>query len=219
MDGNSNGAGLVRDGSGDRLPYPPRRVGAKLVALTVIELLHRLDQTQIALLDEIQKQHTTAYIALRYADDQAQVRFGKALFCRDVALLHPLRQVDLLVRGQQRNLSNLLEIHPDRVVDTDPLRQRQIELFLLRRLINKSYDIDVVILKVIVDLFDCIGAQVHVLKCIHNLTVFQHILFLLCRFQEHFQFLTELLSISLLHFSHPFEAVSFLSAMALGPLG
>lgn len=70
--------GLVRDGSGDGLPYPPSRIGAKFIALPVIELLHRLDQPQIALLDEIQKQHTTAYIALRYAHDQTQVGLGKA---------------------------------------------------------------------------------------------------------------------------------------------
>ena len=46
---------LVGDRAGDRLPNPPRGVGGKLVAATVLELLDRLHQADIALLDEIEE--------------------------------------------------------------------------------------------------------------------------------------------------------------------
>src|SRR5215469_17554025 len=50
MDGNPDGPGLISHGPRDRLPDPPGRVRRELIALGVVELLHRPDQAQIALL-------------------------------------------------------------------------------------------------------------------------------------------------------------------------
>src|SRR3712207_8943221 len=43
---DADGAGLVGHGAGDRLPDPPRRVRRELVALGVVELLDRADETE-----------------------------------------------------------------------------------------------------------------------------------------------------------------------------
>ena len=51
MHGDADGTGLIGNGAGDRLANPPGGVGGELVALGIVELLHRLDQAQIALLD------------------------------------------------------------------------------------------------------------------------------------------------------------------------
>ena len=76
---NADGAGLVGDGAGDGLANPPGGVGGELEALGVVELLHRADETEVALLNEIQKQHAAAHIALGNGDHQAQIGLDELL--------------------------------------------------------------------------------------------------------------------------------------------
>jgi len=61
---DTDGARLVGHGAGDRLADPPRRVGGELVALGVVELLDRADQTKVALLDEVEEQHPATRVTL-----------------------------------------------------------------------------------------------------------------------------------------------------------
>ncbi len=140
---DADGACLVGDGPGDRLPDPPGGVGGELVALGVVELLHRADQTEVALLDEVQEQHAAAHVALGDRHHQPQVRLDelalgdlpvtfdrlqvaahlrgglaggrRELLGGEQAGLDPLGEVDLLLRGQQRDLPDLLEVHAHRV--------------------------------------------------------------------------------------------------------
>ena len=56
---------LIRHGARDRLADPPRRIGGKLIALGVVELLHRTNQPQVALLNQIQKRHAATRVPLR----------------------------------------------------------------------------------------------------------------------------------------------------------
>ena len=79
MDGDADGTRLIGDGAGDGLTDPPGGVGGELIALGVVELLHGLDQAQIALLDQIQKQHTAAHIALGDGHHQTQIGLGQLL--------------------------------------------------------------------------------------------------------------------------------------------
>ena len=79
MHGNADGAGLVGDGAGDGLANPPGGVGGELEALGVVELLHRADEAQVALLDEIEEQHAAAHVTLGDGNDQAQVRLDELL--------------------------------------------------------------------------------------------------------------------------------------------
>src|SRR6202000_1435350 len=53
--GNADGARLVGDRAGDRLPDPPRLVGRELVAAAVLELVDRLHQADVAFLDQIEE--------------------------------------------------------------------------------------------------------------------------------------------------------------------
>src|SRR3954454_7960554 len=72
-------ARLVCDGARDRLPDPPRRVGRELVALRVVELLDRTDQTEVALLDQVEEQHASTDVALGDRDDESEVGFDEPL--------------------------------------------------------------------------------------------------------------------------------------------
>ena len=91
VDGDADGAGLIGNGPADGLPDPPRGVGGELIALGIVELLHGLDKAQIALLDQIQKQHPTAHIPLGDRHHQTQVGLCQLLLGL-LPLLHVLFQ-------------------------------------------------------------------------------------------------------------------------------
>src|SRR5690606_12871263 len=114
----------------------------ELVALGVVELLHRADQTEVALLDQVQEQHAAAGVALGQRDHQTevglkQVVLGAAavlgddlqlalqlgrqlvgvgqLVLGEQARLDALGEFDLLLGVEQRDLADLLEVVLDRV--------------------------------------------------------------------------------------------------------
>ena len=82
---------------GDRARYgladPPRRVRRELVALRVIELLHRADQAEVPFLDQIQEEHAAPDVPLRDRHDEAKVGLDEA-FARELPF--PLDAVEEL---------------------------------------------------------------------------------------------------------------------------
>ena len=68
--GDTDGTGLVGNSACNGLTNPPRGVRGELEALLIVELLDGANQTEVALLDQIQEQHATANIALGDGDDQ-----------------------------------------------------------------------------------------------------------------------------------------------------
>ena len=80
MHRNTNGAGLVRNGAGNGLTNPPRRVRRKLVSPAIFELVHRFHQTDVAFLDEIQELQSAIGVFLGDGNHQAQVCFHHFLF-------------------------------------------------------------------------------------------------------------------------------------------
>src|SRR5688500_5737922 len=79
VDRDADRPGLVGNGACDRLADPPRRVRAELEALLVVELLDSADETDVALLDEVQKAHATTDVLLGDADHQPEAGLGEAL--------------------------------------------------------------------------------------------------------------------------------------------
>src|ERR1700736_756146 len=73
MHGGADGSWLVRNSAGDRLANPPRRIGRKLVAAAILELVDRLHQADVAFLDQIQELQTAISVFLGNRDDQTQV--------------------------------------------------------------------------------------------------------------------------------------------------
>src|SRR3546814_3115039 len=67
------------DLAGDRLPDPPGRVGAELVATAIFELVDRLHQADLALLNQVQELQAAVGVFLGAGDDEAQVRFHHLL--------------------------------------------------------------------------------------------------------------------------------------------
>ena len=146
MHGNTDGTGLVGNSARNGLTDPPRGVRGELKALLVVELLDGADQTEVALLDQIQEQHATADIALGDGDDQTQVCADERLLGLKTNILNTRKsthlgacefnlacigslellgsletgldlhgQIDLFRCGQQVDLTDLLEVHTNRV--------------------------------------------------------------------------------------------------------
>ena len=109
VDRDADRARLVGQRAGDRLADPPGRVGRELEALAVVELLGRADEPERALLDEVEERQALVAVVLGDRDDEAQVRLDHLLLGVEVAALDALGEVDLLLRGQQPDLADVLQ--------------------------------------------------------------------------------------------------------------
>src|SRR4051794_30127348 len=115
VDRDADRPALVGDGPRDRLADPPGGVRRELVAAGVVELLDRADEPERPLLDEVEERQPAAEVALRDRHDEPQVRLDHLRLGGHVAALDALREVDLLLRGQQRDAPDGPEVQPQRV--------------------------------------------------------------------------------------------------------
>src|SRR4051812_37471167 len=109
VDRDADRARLVGQGPRDRLPDPPCRVGRELEALAVVELLRRANETERALLDEVEERQSLVSVVLRDGDDEPQVGLDHLLLCVEVAALDALGEIDLLLRREQTDLADVLQ--------------------------------------------------------------------------------------------------------------
>src|SRR6266568_222859 len=71
------GARLIGNGSRDCLANPPRSIGGKLVTSAIVELVHRLHQTDVALLDQIEELQSAVAILFGDGNHEPQVGFNE----------------------------------------------------------------------------------------------------------------------------------------------
>ena len=76
---DADGPGLVGDGPGDGLTNPPGSVGGELETLGAVKFFHCLDEAQVSLLDQIQKQHPPAHVTLGDGYHQTEVGLRQLL--------------------------------------------------------------------------------------------------------------------------------------------
>ncbi len=102
-------AGLIRDGAGDRLTDPPCRIGREFVTAAIFEFINRLHKANVAFLNQIKELQPAVRVFLGDRNHQAQVcldhfLFGLAGFF--FALLHLLN-----------NAAEFRDIQPDILAD------------------------------------------------------------------------------------------------------
>ena len=82
-----------------------------MVSLFGLELVHRYQQTDVALVYEVLQRQPLSLVFLRNRHDKAEVGADQSLSCLLVALLGPDCQVILLVMVEKRNPVDLLEVY------------------------------------------------------------------------------------------------------------
>src|SRR5574343_1891692 len=80
-----NGPRLVHDAAFDVLAYPPGRVGREAETTLRIELLQRMDQAEIALLDQVEQGNAAVQVMLGNIHDQPQIVLDHALTGCEIA--------------------------------------------------------------------------------------------------------------------------------------
>jgi hypothetical protein len=106
----TDGVGLLAQSTVDRLPDPPRSVTAEFAAFERTEPLHRFDQAEIALGDQIRHGQAEMAELPRDAHNQPQVRRDHPVARLLAARLRAERKLRFLLRRQQRNLADLMEV-------------------------------------------------------------------------------------------------------------
>ena len=99
MHRNTDCAGLVCNGARYRLTYPPGGIRTEFISFVIIEFFYGFDKTEIAFLDEVQKQHAASYVTFGNADYKTKIGFGKTLLRFHVAFLHAFGEFDFFVCG------------------------------------------------------------------------------------------------------------------------
>src|SRR3990172_1027260 len=133
---------LVGDRPGDRLPDPPGGVGRKLVPPPVLELVDRLHQTDVPLLDEVEELQPPVGVFLGDRHHQAEVRlhqFALRLPGLAFALFHQPQRLGEIAGLQARlplhafpdpglRLLDRVRVPPDLVADGLDLPLLQVDL-------------------------------------------------------------------------------------------
>src|SRR5829696_4471324 len=182
VDGDADRAALVRDRPRHRLADLPGRVGRELVAAPVVELLHRADEAERALLDQVQEREAATQVALGDRDDEAQVRLDHLLLGNQVAALDALGQRDLAVGGEQLDLADRAQVQAQRIEarldrEVDLRRARSIRLLVRipdgglesapfggRGLAIGAHDVDPLALQEGVELDDLLLGDLHLFQ-------------------------------------------------------
>ena len=99
VDRNTYCPSLVGYGTCDSLSYPPCCVGGKLIAFTILEILHGLDKADIPFLNQIEKVKPAVCIFFCDGNDQAKIGFYQSIFR---IFHHYSAAVNLLCHGDDR---------------------------------------------------------------------------------------------------------------------
>ena len=103
-------AALLGQGLQDALADPPHGVGDELEALRLVEALGRLDQPQVALVDEVAQGQALVLVLLGHGHDEAQVGFRQLFEGHLVAFADALGQFDFLVNRHQAHFADFLQV-------------------------------------------------------------------------------------------------------------
>ena len=136
---------LVGDGAGDRLPDPPGGIGRELVAAAVLELLHRLHQADVPLLDQVEE--LQAAVGVLLGDRHHEPEIGHYQFFLG-PLAGRLAVPDLVDRGGDLGVGGavaLLELAQVAAVLLDPPAVERLELLVGLALERRLRPLDVLL--------------------------------------------------------------------------
>lgn len=115
MHGETDRARMIHDRALYRLANPPGGIGRETEAALRIELSDRMNEAEIAFLDEVQQRQAAFEVLAGNPDDEAQVALDHALPRTAVAVAGPPAEHALLLGREQRRQADLAQIEPGRV--------------------------------------------------------------------------------------------------------
>ena len=107
---------LLGESLQNSLTYPPHGVTDELEPAGLVEALGRLDEADIALVNQVGKRETLVLILFGYRDYEAQIGFGQFFQGSLVALLDFSRQPHLFLGVNERSFSDLAKIQIQRSI-------------------------------------------------------------------------------------------------------
>ncbi|MPN03676.1 hypothetical protein SDC9_150908 [bioreactor metagenome] len=117
MHRQTDGPRVVHDAAFDALADPPGRVGRKTEAALGVELFQRMDETEVAFLDQVEKGNAAVQVVLGDIHHQAQVVLDHLLTGHEIATTHQTSFRQFLVRRQQRPGADFVEVDLGDILD------------------------------------------------------------------------------------------------------
>ena len=116
MNRNSYSSCLVRNSTSDSLPNPPGSICRKLKALCVIKFINSLNKTEITLLNEVKKLHTSADVPFCNTYYKAKIGLSKSLLGLLIILRNSDSKFNFFLRCKKRHTAYFLKIHLYRII-------------------------------------------------------------------------------------------------------
>src|SRR6266566_1689491 len=105
-----NQARLIDSGTIDCLANPPGGIGPKTTATLTVKFLGRTHQSQVSLLDEVEKRDTGMAVLTGNSNHQAQIRLDQLVTRPFIASGDALRQLNFLGKGQATKSPHLMQV-------------------------------------------------------------------------------------------------------------
>ena len=109
-------AALLGNGLQNALANPPHGIGDKLETSGLIESFGSLDESHVALVDEVGEAHTLILILLGHRNNKAQIGFRETFQSLTVALPDALRQFHFFFGSQQFLMTDFLQVLVERSI-------------------------------------------------------------------------------------------------------
>ena len=116
MHGKADRSALLCERPLHGLADPPHGIRRKLVPHRPVELLDRANETEVALLDEVEKRHIGARVAARHGHHEPQIALDQPTLCLLVALVLAPRELSLLGRSEQPSIADLAHVETKRIL-------------------------------------------------------------------------------------------------------
>lgn len=116
MYGYTDGSSLISNCTSHSLADPPRGIRRELEPPVWIKFIDRTEESYISLLNKIEQTKSASHILLRDRDHETEIGLCQSLARFLISLLDEVSESDLFFCIDERESSDLIEIHTDGII-------------------------------------------------------------------------------------------------------